>query len=266
MRIGNLDDLAPSPSGTQANRKDPFPETAPEETEKVKKIKKWKNWWYYYKWYVICGVVLLGITANLIGRALGFGVRTPDFQIAYIGKTLLPDETVKALEQAFAAIASDFNEDGEIIVQINQYINGTPHSGTDADAAYYEYASEISLIGDISECESYFFLMDSPDQFQKEFQLLATADGGCPDSADYSTADKVIPWNSCTLLSKMELGTYSTVISGETISGDSQELLSGLYLGRRCFFTDKQTDNISKCSKLWDLLYDMQQSKTLTKI
>lgn len=259
MRIGNLDNLGSAPSGTQENRKDLFPKTVPEETEKEKKQKKWKNWWYYYKWYVICGIILLGITGNLAGRALGFGVRNPDFQIAYIGKTPLPDETVKALEQAFANIASDFNGDGEVIVQINQYIDGTPLSKTDAEAAYYEYASEISLIGDISECESYFFLMDSPDQFQKEFQLLAAVDGSCPDSADYSATDKVIPWDCCSLLAKMELGTYSTVISGETISGSSQELLSGLYLGRRCFFTEKITDNANKCSELWNLLYDMQQ-------
>lgn len=229
------------------------------ETEKEKKIKKWKNWWYYYKWYVICGIILFSITGSLVGRALGFGVKTPDFQIAYIGETLLPQETVTALEQAFAAIASDFNGDGEIIVQINQYIDGAQQSSTDAEAAYYEYASEISLIGDISKCESYFFLIDSPDQFQKEFQLLALASGNCPDSADYSTTDKVIPWNSCPLLTEMNLGTYSTVILGKTISGNSQELLSNFYLGRRCFFTDKQTDNANKCSELWNLLYDMQQ-------
>lgn len=258
MRIGSLDDLPPSSSRTQADPKEALPETTPEETEKEKKRKKWKNWWYYYKWYVICGIILLGITGSLVGRALGFGVKAPDFQIAYIGKTILPDETVKALELAFASIASDFNGDGEIIVQINQYIDGTSQSGTDAETAYYEYASEISLIGDISDCESYFFLMDSPDQFQKEFQLLAAADGSCPDSADYSTADKVILWNSCPALAQMELGTYSTVILGETISGNNQELLSGLYLGRRCFFTDKLTANASKCSELWDLLYDMQ--------
>ena len=258
MRIGNLDDLGPSPSGTQAAPKELLPEAKSGESVKEIKRKKWKNWWYYYKWYVICGMILLVITGNLAGRALGFGVKTPDFQIAYIGKTMLPDETVKALEQAFAAIASDFNGDGEIIVRINQYIDGTPQSRTDAEAAYYEYASEISLIGDISECESYFFLMDSPDQFQKEFQLLATADGSCPDSADYSTADKVIPWSFCPLLAEMELGAYSTVILGETISGDSQDLLSELYLGRRCFFTDKLTDNAVKCSEFWDLLYAAQ--------
>lgn len=252
MRIGNLEDLDP------AGKQKALEELHKEPPEKTRK-EYLKNWWYYHKWYVICGVILLGIAGSLIGRALGFGVQTPDVQIAYIGGTLLPEETVSALEQAFASIASDFNGDGEIIVRLNQYIDGTEQSKTDAETAYYEYASEISLIGDISECESYFFLMDSPDQFQKEFQLLALPDGSCPDSADYSTTDKVIPWTSCPALSEMELGAYSTVISGETISGNSQELLSKLYLGRRCFFTDKLTDNADKCSELWDFFYSVKQ-------
>lgn len=256
MRIGNLEDIAPSK--THELSKEAAAETLSEEAEKKVKQKRWKNWWYYYKWYVICGLILLIITGSLIKNALGIGVKSPDFQIAYVGKTALPEATITALEKAFASIAEDFNGDGETIVRINQYIDGSQLSKTDAEAAYYEYASEISLIGDISECESYFFLMDSPDQFQKDFQLLAAAGGGCPDNADYSTADKVIPWNSCPLLKQMELGTYSTVILGETITGNSQELLSELYLGRRCFFTGKQTDNADKCSELWDLLYRMQ--------
>lgn len=261
MRIGNLEDIAPSK--THEFPKETDAKALPEETEKEKKQKKWKNWWYYHKWYIICGLIILIITGSLIKNALGIGIKSPDFQIAYVGKTMLPEETVTALEKAFASIASDFNGDGEIIVQINQYIDDAQLSGTDAEAAYYEYASEISLIGDISECESYFFLMDSPDQFQKEFQLLATADGDCPDDADYSTTDKVISWSLCPLLTGMELGTYSTIILGETITGNNQELLSELYLGRRCFFTDKQTENSDKCSELWDLLYRIQQSDLL---
>jgi hypothetical protein len=74
-----------------------------------------KNWWYYYKWYVICGIVLFFIACHLIGRALGIGRREPDVQIAYVGQTSLPDDTVDALEQAFSSIAGDYNEDGDTV-------------------------------------------------------------------------------------------------------------------------------------------------------
>lgn len=221
---------------------------------KIKRKKAVKNWWYYYKWYVICGIILLGIACDLIGNALGLWTKKPDIQIAYVGRTELPQDTVSALEQVFTTIAEDYNQDGKILVKVNQYIDGLQNS--DVETAYYEYASEITLIGDISDCESYFFLMDDPDNFQREFQLLAAPDGSCPDTMDYATADKVIAWADCSILSEMELGSYTTVILGETQSGSNQELLSGLSLGRRCFYTDDRTDNVEKCSALWELLAD----------
>lgn len=236
--------------------KKPEENTAPAEPEEPvshSKLKKWGNWWYYYKWYVVCGILVLGIIIHVAGDALGLWTKSPDFQIAYIGKTLLPEDTVLSLEQAFASVASDFNHDGEIIVRINQYVDGMENA--DVDSAYYEYASEITLIGDISNCDSYFFLMEDPNLFQRDYQLLAAPDGSCPDSLDYSTEGRIISWADCSAFSEMELGSYSATVLGETVSGSNQELLSRLYIGRRCFFTDKVTDYASQCSEVWDILY-----------
>ncbi|MCM1144512.1 MAG: hypothetical protein NC318_09520 [Blautia sp.] len=218
----------------------------------MKDIKDMKNWWYYHKWYVLCGVIVLAIAGSLLKNALGIGIKKPDVQIAYVGKTPLSTDTVTAIQQAFASIAGDFNNDGEILIQVNQYVDNAAQP--DMDAAYYEYGSEISLIGDISNCDSYFFLMDDPDNFQREFQLLANPDGSCPDEKDFSTQDKVFTWADCPVLSTMNLGSYTTVILGETKSGDNQELLSSLFLGRRCFYTEDITDNASQCDDLWNLL------------
>lgn len=258
MRIGNLEDLekAKKPE-TQSNTETPENRN---ETEKADnhsssaQWKKWKNRWYYYKWYMICGIILLLIACNLIGSALGLWTKTPDFQIAYIGKTELPPSTVSALEQAFASIAGDFNGDGEIIVRINQYIDGAINP--DIDTAYYEYASEISLIGDISDCESYFFLMDNPEHFQLEFQVLASPDGSCPDPGDYSIEDKVLLWADCPALSAMTPDSYSTLETENKQSENHQELLSGLYFGRRCFYTGETSDHADRCSELWDFIRD----------
>ena len=221
-------------------------------TEEQQRRRKWKNWWYYYKWYVICGIILLGILINVAGSRLGWWTKAPDLQIAYVGKAQLPQETVSALEQLFASLASDFNEDGAVIVKINQYTDGL--QSEDPDTAYYEYASEISLIGDISDCDSYFFLMDDPVQFQREYQLLACPDGSCPGYTDYEVDDKVILWADCPLLAEPDLGSYSYSLLVEEISGNSQELLSGLFLGRRCFFDENVTEHVEECAELWDRL------------
>lgn len=213
-----------------------------------------KNWWYYHKWYVIIGVILLGIAIDLIGSALGLFTKSPDLQIAYVGKAPLPQDTVSALQDAFTSLAGDYNHDGETIIQINQYVGDS--NATDVDAAYYQYASEITLIGDISDCESYLFLMEDAQNFQREYQLLALPDGSCPDEADYSVDDKVIVWSDCPVLATMELGSYTEMAMGQTTTGSNQELLSCLFLGRRCFYTDNTTDYLQECSSLWDMLYD----------
>lgn len=255
MRIGDLDYLNKTKASADRDRA--------EKAEKAntsglipgqERRNRWKNWWYYYKWYVICGMILMGIVLNVAGHGLGWWEKAPDIQVAYVGKTELPSDTISALEEAFAAVASDFNGDGEIIVQINQYISGI--ESTNPDMAQYEYASELTLIGDISDCESYFFLMDDPGQFQRDFQLLAAADGSCPEDTDFTVEDKVIPWSACPLLAERELGGYSASVLGAEISGSNQELLSGLFIGRRCFFTDDRTAYTDQCSGLWETLYE----------
>lgn len=248
MRIGNLDDL---------NQSDNLIELLhPEHQNPLTRPQKIKNWWHYRKWYVIAGVILLAAVCSLLGNALGIFTKSPDLQIAYVGKSTLPQDTIHAMEQIFTSLAEDYNNDGEILVQIHQYIS--ENQNADAETAYYQYASEITLLGDISEGESYFFLLDNPQSFQQEYQILASPDGSCPNQADYSVADKIIPWADCPLLSEAEAGSYTETIAGQTITGSNQEMLSGLYLGRRCFYTDKTSDHTDECSALWDLLYHSQ--------
>lgn len=212
-----------------------------------------KNWWYYHKWYVIIGIILVIITCRLIGNALGFFQKSPDLQIAYVGKIPLPPDTSAAIQKTFTSLAADYNHDGEIIVQVNQYIDG--NDSRDVDTAYYQYASEITLIGDISDCESYLFLLENPADFQRTYQLLATIDGSCPDQSDYETADKIFQWSDCPVLAQMELGSYTDTALGQTTNGNNQDILSKLYLGRRCFYTDDVTEHVEECAKLWNMLY-----------
>lgn len=213
---------------------------------------RFKNWWYYHKWYVIGGIALILFLGDMIGNALGLWKKEPDFQIAYIGSMTLPDDTVTALEQAFALLAGDFNQDGESIVKINQYVMSP--DAADPQTASYNYSSEVVLIGDISSCDSYFFLTDDPEYLQGAFQILADSDGNCPAEGDVSVEDKVVLWADCSALSGMDLGSYTAGIAGNEVTGDNQELLSGLYLGRRYFHADKTVDSLDQCNALWDTI------------
>lgn len=213
---------------------------------------RFKNWWYYHKWYVICGGILLCILINVVGSALGLWEKKPDFRIAYVGSTPLPEDTVAALEQGFAQLAGDFNQDKEAIVQINQYITGVPEN--DPEVAVSSYSSEIRLMADISACESYFFLTDDPEALQQNFQILAEPDGSCPDETDYSAEGKTVLWSDCPALSGMNLGSYTIIMPESETTGDSQELLSGLHFGRRCFYSEKDVDSIGQYDELWNTI------------
>lgn len=246
MRIGNLEDMEKTEeSGNLAEL------IMSDHEENLTKPEKYKNWWYYHKWYVIAGIIILGVAIHLTGTFLGLWTKDPDFQIAYIGKYTLPQDTVSALEQGFAAIAEDFNGDGEIIVQINQY----SYIGQNTDSAFslYEYGDEVPLIGDISSCESFFFLTDDPENLQQRMQILSNIDGSIPDAQDYSAEGKVIAWADCPILNEMELGEFDASYGlGEEEIIDNQELLSEFYIGRRLFYNDKVSDNYEECCELWE--------------
>lgn len=231
MRIGNIDDIHKSQDADNLAAL-----IMADSRETMTKTEKRKNWWYYYKWYVVCGIIILLIVCDIISSRLGLFKKSPDFQIAYVGESELPSDTVSALEEAFASLADDFNGDGEVIVQVNQYTNSSENPVP--DMASFAYASEIALIGDIEVCESYFFLMEDPERIQEEYQVLA----------------EVIPWTDCTAFAEMDLGFYSIDILGQTITGNNQELLSKLFIGRRCFYSDTVTENTESCADLWNLL------------
>lgn len=207
---------------------------------------KMKNWWYYYKWYAVCGVLLLVIAVRLIGGAFGLWEKEPDYQIAYVGGQELPEDTVEVIEKAFAAVSDDFNGDGEVIVRVNQYVSDSREGGV--------FGADVPLIGDIDDCDSYFFLLDDPEYFQRVYHLLADPDGGCPAETDYSTEDKVIPLTDCTAFSDLDAGVYTDTLLGQEITGENQEILEGLSFGRRCFYNDETVSNQDQCSELWETL------------
>ena len=238
--------------GPLLNSAKQIPDPAPPPPKSTAFSYRLKNWWYYHKWYVVCGGILLWILIDVAGSAIGLRQEKPDFQIAYVGSTPLPEDTVAALEKGFAQLAGDFNGDEEAIVRINQFITADPDAAP--DTALSSYTSEVKLMGDISANESYFFLTDDPETLQRSYQILADPDGSCPDETDYSAEGKTVLWSECSALSEMDLGSCTSVIAGREVTQDNQELLSELFFGRRCFYSEKTVDSFSQCDELWNTI------------
>lgn len=198
---------------------------------------KLANWFYYYKWWIVVWVVLLYIIGSILWNALGIGQVKPDYIFAYIGGSGLSEECAASLETELASLGSDVNGDGRVSVELRQYITG--YSGDVETAMYYNYASDVVLIADLTKAESYFFLVDDPAGIQKAYQIFAQPDGSPPPDGDSSVAGKVISWEDCPVLAGLKV---------------DQAQMEGLWLGRRCFYDEKQAQSHKADDTLWHVI------------
>ena len=211
-----------------------FKDVQPEEKRELTAEEKRRNWWHYHKWHIALGIVLAVFAGSLIWQA-------------YVGSTLLPDDTAAALETALSALGEDLNGDGQAVVSLRQYVSG---GGADMAGAA---ATAVQLMADIVEGESYFFLLEDPEQFQQAYHALRRLDGTLPEE-DASAEGAYLPWDACPVLRQLDLGGYSYTVMGETVAGDSQELLSGLSFARRGYWTEESAPYPEGCDALWERL------------
>ena len=219
-----------------------YQDVKPDPKRELTPAEKRKNWWYYHKWHVVIVIVLLAIVGSIVWKAL-HQVR-PDYQIAYIGSYALPDDTAAALENGIAALGEDLNGDGQVAVHLVQY---TSADGTDPQTVM---AAEVKLMADLTANESYFFLLEDPESFQANYSILRGLDGSLPENG-VCEAGTYLAWEQCPALSQMDLGEYAYSLLGGTASGSSSELLSGLYIARRGFWSEDDILYPEGCEALW---------------
>jgi len=209
---------------------------------------KLANWFYYHKLLLAVSVLILTVTGSMIWNVLGIGQVRPDYRIAYVGRLKLPDDCVEALERELAALAEDCNGDGTVTVVVTQYVTT---SDDDLENQMYSYGTQVTMLADITEAESHFFLLEDPVDFQLSYQILANLDGSIPAEDDFEAMNKVYRWADCPALASLELGTYEDSYLDITETGEIQNLLEDLYLGRRYFYDPGQQKNPEADNELW---------------
>ena len=126
--------------------------------------------------FVIAAVVILvvWIIHDVVAQV------EPDLQVAYVGSTELPSDTVDALENALLPYCTDRNGDGEVIVQLNQFTVTFGEESQDADP-YSQMAGITKLSAELAaDSDTYLFLLADPEGFQEQTQALQYTDGTLP--------------------------------------------------------------------------------------
>ena len=222
-----------------------------EQKKQYTRRQRLENWFYYNKLWLLVGLVLLWIIGSMLWNVLGIGQVRPDYRIAYVGRLKLPDDCVDALERELATLAEDCNGDGTVTVVVTQYVTT---SDNDLENQMYSYGSQISILADITEGESHFFLLEDPVDFQLSFQVLANLDGSIPAEDDFEALNKVFRWAACPTLASLELGTYEDSYLDITETGEIQDLLKDFYLGQRYYVGNSTPDHWEAYEALWNIL------------
>ncbi len=226
----------------------------PEEKRELTREEKMKNWWHYHKWHLLIAAVVLILVLDVAQDILTQKRNQPDYTIAYIGSSYLPEDTVSQLTEALAQMGEDLNGNGGVQVDLRQYIVYPPDTeettvtSTGSNMLYY---AQVQLAADLETCESLIFLMENPDQFQEDYQILVYPDGSFPEETDGGNQPLYYAWSDCPVLKGLPLGNFQADTMNAVYTGASQDVLSALYIGRRGFWQANTPDNLEGCEALW---------------
>ena len=173
----------------------------PEPPREYTKKEKAANWWHYH-WMAVVVAVLVVVFGVWIIKDTVFQTR-PDVQVAYVGTSDLPTDTVTALQDALTPFCSDLNGDGKVVVQVDSYTVDFDAANENTDA-YYQMAGVTRLSAELSSGgKTYIFLLEDPEGFETQTGALQYLDGTVPDDPETTDADwreMVYRWTDCPVL------------------------------------------------------------------
>ena len=142
----------------------------PEPPREYTKKEKAANWWHYH-WMAVVVAALVVVFGVWIIKDTVFQTR-PDVQIAYVGTSDLPTDTVTALQDALTPFCSDLNDDGKVVVQVDSYTVDFDAANENTDA-YYQMAGVTRLSAELSSGgKTYIFLLEDPEGFETQGGVL----------------------------------------------------------------------------------------------
>ncbi len=191
----------------------------PDEEKPLTSKEKRANFWYYNKWKIAGGLLLVVVLGIFIADVVG-NVK-PDIDIAVVCQRGIPDAVANRLGDALveAGLVPDLNGDGRQVAMVNQY-NLNFDEGEQVDYAT-QMASSVKMVTDLQVAQSVVFLMDNPALMDEYYDCFSQANGAV-----------LVPLDAAGGFAGLDLTAQNTV-TGE--NEDGSKYLEGFTLVRRGF-------------------------------
>ena len=227
----------------------------PEQQRELTPQEKRRNWWDYHKWHVVIAIVCAIVLGDILYDAVQNRRNQPDYVVAYVGQTALPDTLAAQVERGLEQLGEDLNGNGSVRVELRQFVlsdGSGSNPALDMENTERGYASTLLLQGNIETVESMIFLLEDPEQFRAVFPILSRTDGSLPEETPDSQVPLYHYWADCPALTALELENFEVPVINGMVQGDSQAALSVLGVARRGLWDDGTNDTIRGAIALWE--------------
>jgi hypothetical protein len=176
------------------------------------KKQKRENFWYYHKWQVILGVVVLFFVVYFSWDL--FTKENPDYEVAILSETNFPSNQLLELEEVLEQVGEDRNGDGKVVVFVNCYAIASEN--TQIQDANLQMASVTKYMNDMTEGQSMIYMVDDAllKEFQTENPLFRYADETLVEVAGDNYADKGVRWTDYSGLMKANISRSEEGLTG----------------------------------------------------
>lgn len=174
------------------------------------------NWWRYHWLYVLAGVLAVLTAAGIAWER--FFRAEYDCGAALVTRYAVTQEELSALKTALEAASEDSNSDGRVQVSVNDI--QIDYTATDLDdASIRQMTTNVDkLHADFYTGQSGVFILDDPENFQRNHAALRYLDGSEPTEDAVDWENMVRHWNDSPVLNGLTFRNLDT---------------ASLYLGRR---------------------------------
>lgn len=151
------------------------------------------NWWRYHWLHVLCGVLAVIVLCGVFWERAYREVY--DCSVALVTRYAVMPEEVASLRRALEAVCPDYDGDGQVCVAVNAI--QIDYTSTDLDDAAIQVmtASVDKLNSDFYTRQSGIFLLDDPENFQRNHQALTYLDGSTPPENAMDWENMTRPWS-----------------------------------------------------------------------